>query len=92
MSAQPQPGQRRWTQGLDRSKAAKLYIDNYYSNLLKRRQEREDRFALSPSFFSVVFFVGSVGQRTSFDLLSVAFVELISSRCVAIFQIERLPK
>lgn len=44
MAAQPQPGQRRWTQGLDRSKAAKLYIDNYYSNLLKRRQEREDRY------------------------------------------------
>lgn len=37
------PRQRRPKQSVDRSKAAKLYIDNYYQNLLSKRQEREDR-------------------------------------------------
>jgi len=30
-------------QGIDRSKAAKLFIDNYYQNLLKQRSERDER-------------------------------------------------
>lgn len=38
------PRQRRPRQFVDRSKAAKLYIDNYYANLLAKRQEREDRY------------------------------------------------
>jgi serine/threonine protein kinase len=31
------------TVGIDRSKAAKLYIDQYYSNLLEKTRERQER-------------------------------------------------
>jgi len=41
-------------QGLDRAKAAKLFIDNYYSNLLKQRAEREARYV---SCINTVVFV-----------------------------------
>lgn len=44
MADESPPKQRRPRQFVDKSKAAKLYIDNYYQNLLAKRQEREDRY------------------------------------------------
>ncbi len=37
------------TVGIDRSKAAKLYIDQYYSNLLEKTRERQERLVDKPS-------------------------------------------
>lgn len=45
MADESPPRQRRLRQFVDRSKAAKLYIDNYYANLLAKRLEREERYA-----------------------------------------------
>lgn len=40
-------------QFVDKSKAAKLFIDNYYSNLLQRIAEREKRFEILELYFDM---------------------------------------
>jgi hypothetical protein len=43
------------TTTFDRSKAAKLFIDQYYAKLMERIQQRQERFAMKPSLSEISF-------------------------------------
>jgi hypothetical protein len=44
------------TTTFDRSKAAKLFIDQYYANLMERIQQRQERFAFQQNLCEISFF------------------------------------